>query len=137
MVGHLRAVLLGLAVLAVAAVSGACDLSIGGPTPGPTPAELGIRGVVLLGPTCPVVSRSSPCVRPYVARLAILDGDDQVVTEVTSGPDGRFEVTLPPGEYTIQPIPGGQPVPNARPIAVAVSEGEYTDVEIDYDTGIR
>ncbi len=110
----------------------------GGPTPVPSlPLDSGIRGFVQLGPTCPVVTRDVPCTTPYVAVLVILDMDDGEVARVTSGADGRFEVLLAPGEYTIAPTPGGDPLPSAPPQAVSVVAASFTEVEINYDTGIR
>jgi hypothetical protein len=109
------------------------------PTPAPTPVLSGIRGIVNLGPTCEDATRRSPCIEPYSADLVILDASDEVVARVMSGPDGRFEVTLPPGIYTIQPVPpaNGDPFPVGRTISVVVGEEEYTEVGVDYDTGIR
>lgn len=109
------------------------------PSPAPTPVLSGIRGIVHLGPTCEDATRASPCIEPYRADLVILDADDEVVARVTSGADGRFEVTLPPGVYTIQPVPpaNGDLFPNGDPISVVVGEEEYTEIGVDYDTGIR
>lgn len=110
----------------------------GGPSPVPSaPLDSGIRGFVRLGPTCPVETRDVPCTTPYVAVLVILDADDREVARVTSGEDGRFEVLLPPGEYTIAPTPGGDPLPSAPPQSVSVVAGSFTEIEINYDTGIR
>jgi hypothetical protein len=94
---------------------------------------------VHLGPTCEDASRASPCIEPFSADLVILDAADDVVARVTSGPDGTFEVTLPPGVYTIQPVPpeNGDPFPAGRIISVVVGEEAYTEVGVDYDTGIR
>ena len=90
-----------------------------------------------LEPTChDAAAAATPCVEPYAARLVIIDGDGDKVTEVRSGEDGRFEVALPPGEYLIVPAPGGDPFPNGQPVAATVVPGEYTDVVIDYDSGL-
>lgn len=109
----------------------------------PTPTALvpsGIRGTVSLGPTCPgpvdPSATQEPCVTPYSAQLAILDGEGNVVARVTSGADGKFAVDLPPGEYTVAPQ-NGDPVPSAQSQPVTVTAGEYTEIEINYDTGIR
>ncbi len=110
----------------------------GGPTPPPSvPLDSGIGGFVQLGPTCPVQTRDVPCTTPYVAVLVILDMNDGEVARVTSGEDGHFEVLLAPGQYTIAPTPGGDPLPSAPPQAVSVVAGTFTEVEINYDTGIR
>ncbi|MBA3308005.1 MAG: hypothetical protein H0T04_04885 [Chloroflexi bacterium] len=124
---------LSSAVLLTAAACGP-----GGPSSvPPVPLDSGIRGFVQLGPTCPVETRDVPCTTPYVAVLVILDLEQQEVTRVTSDPDGRFEVLLAPGEYTIAPTPGGDPLPSASPQAVSVVAGSFAEVEINYDTGIR
>ncbi len=123
-------------LLAVLLVVAACGP--GGPSAVPSaPLDSGIRGFVQLGPTCPVETRDVPCTTPYVAVLVILDRDQREVARVTSGEDGRFEVFLAPGEYTIAPTPGGDPLPSAAPQAVSVVAGSFAEVEINYDTGIR
>jgi hypothetical protein len=108
----------------------------------PTPtadAGTGIRGVVTLGPTCPVEQPGqAPCVTPYAATLVVTAVEDgSVVARVTSGDDGTFEVLVPPGDYVIAPEPGGDPFPVGQPVAVHVDAGAFTDVEVAYDTGIR
>jgi hypothetical protein len=68
-----------------------------------------------------------------VARIVILDTDGHKVGEVTSAADGTFEILLAPGEYVLQPIPGGDPWPRAEARSVTVVEGEMSEVEIDYE----
>ena len=139
--GRLRGRLLALAV-AASVVLGGCQAILDPevtPSPTPTPVQSGIRGIVHLGPMCEDATRRSPCIEPYSANLVILDASDEVVARVTSGPDGRFEVTLPPGVYTIQPVPpaNGDLFPAGRTISAVVGEEAYTEVGVDYDTGIR
>lgn len=113
------------------------------PEPGATPVPpSGIRGTVVLGPTCPIGDEPDPlepipCLTPYVAQLVILDADNRVAGTVTSDADGRFEITLDPGDYVVTPRAGDQPFPIAQPVSVTVVAGEYVEVEINYDTGIR
>jgi len=107
-------------------------------TPSPTVLDSGIRGIVLLGPVCPSDSTvSSPCLTPYAANLVITDSDGNVVTSVASGPDGTFQVLLPPGDYVIQPDNGPDGNPSSIPQPVTVGPDEFEQVEIDYDTGLR
>ncbi len=102
----------------------------------------GIEGIVKLGPTCPVESTPGandpvPCVTPYSAQLVVLDGENAVVARVTSGADGTFRVDVPPGEYIVAPATGSDSYPIANPVSVTVTNGQYVQVEINYDTGIR
>jgi hypothetical protein len=127
-----RALTLGAVVFTVA-----CGTA-GGRTP-----SSGIAGRVLAGPTCPVerVPPSPQCApRPLAARLRIHPvGKRSPVEVVRSGPDGRFRVRLPPGNYVLRPLaePGSAfPRPPA-PRDVRVHAWRFTSVTITYDTGIR
>jgi Prealbumin-like fold domain len=131
-----RGVLLGLLLLLAVGCS-----EIGIPVDTPTPPS-GIRGTVVLGPTCPVeqepgANEPIPCLTPYSANLAIIDSEGVRVESVTSGADGRFQVNLPPGDYVVTPASGPDTYPIAQPVSVTVPQGVYADVEINYDTGIR
>jgi hypothetical protein len=122
--------------LVVAGSLAGCDTFA--PEPSPTTATLtGIHGVVLLGPTCNKPVAASPCLEAYSARLVIFDPDGRVVGDVSSNADGTFQLSLPPGDYVIQPAAGGDPFPRAEAQNVTVVEGEMTEVEIDYETRDR
>jgi hypothetical protein len=117
-------------------VLGACaapvtETTSSAPVDGPS----GIVGIVLVGPECRRPSEASPCLVPYAARLVILDPDGRIVGEVTSGSDGTFRLEVPPGDYVIQPSPGGDPFPRAEARTVTVVAGEMSEVEIDYERG--
>lgn len=128
------------ALLALAfAVAGCAEIGLPFET---DPAASGIRGVVTLSPTCPVqaspgANEPEPCVTPYAAKLVVLDGENVVVTRVTSGQDGIFTVDLPPGDYVVAPETGADSYPIAQPQSVTVVAGQYAEVAINYDTGIR
>jgi len=92
-------------------------------------------GIVLVGPECRRPTEASPCLVAYEARLVILDSDGRPVAETSSGPDGTFRVELPPGDYVVQPAPGGDPFPRAEARSVTVVAGEMSEVEIDYERG--
>jgi hypothetical protein len=127
------------AVALVAVVIGGCsEIGLGETLAPPS----GIRGTVLLGPTCPIGGEPGahdpvPCLTPYSAELVVLDLESVVVERITSGTDGKFTVDLPPGEYVIAPEGGENPYPIAQPVPVTVAPGQYIEVEINYDTGIR
>lgn len=131
-VARRRAILLVL--LALTVLLAAC-----GPSVPSAPPNTGIRGTVTLGPTCPVERVGEPpCITPLAAALAITSAEDgSVVARVSSGPDGAFQVDVPPGDYVIVPEPGGDPFPFGQPVEVTVEAGAYTEVEVAYDTGIR
>ncbi len=106
----------------------------------------GVEGIVLVGPTCPVERVDSPCAdRPAAVALAAYAGTAgaaQVVGTVTSGADGRFRLSLPPGTYTLQRAPcdprtGNCNFPRIIPQPVTVRAGAYAAVVVHGDTGIR
>ncbi|HEY9287384.1 MAG TPA: hypothetical protein VIT43_05110 [Candidatus Dormibacteraeota bacterium] len=103
------------------------------------PAGTGIQGMVVVGPTCPVERLNSPCPpHPLAATVVIRNSNDVEVARVTSGRDGRFQVDLPAGSYTLvgQPI-NGNPFPRPTSVAAVVQSGRYTAVTVTYDSGIR
>lgn len=103
------------------------------------PPATGIRGIVTLGPTCPVEQVGQPpCVEPLAATLAVTSAEDgSVVARVDSGADGTFTVDVPPGDYVVVPEPGADAFPFGQPVEVTVVAGTYTEIEVAYDTGIR
>jgi hypothetical protein len=106
------------------------------------PAETGVRGVVVAGPTCPVetIPPQSDCeARPVDgAVLLIQDADRREVARATSAVDGRFELVLAPGAYRVVPQPVGGVMGTAGESSFTVELGEpWTELTIDYDTGIR
>ncbi len=125
----------------VACVAMACgEVGISGTTPEP-PA--GIKGTVVLGPTCAVSGDPgsfdpvpSACLTPYAAQMVVLDGENKVVARVVSGSDGTFRVDVPPGDYIVTPATTDS-YPIAQPVSVTVVPGQYVTVQINYDTGIR
>jgi hypothetical protein len=130
--------LLGL-VLAGSVVIGCSEIGIDLDTP---PPPSGITGTVLLGPTCPVESSPGahdpvPCLTPYAATLVVLDDEGVKVATVTSGADGKFQVNLAPGDYVVTPESGTDTYPIAQPQSVTVATGVYTEIQVNYDTGIR
>jgi hypothetical protein len=101
--------------------------------------DSGIRGTVLLGPTCPVETLESPCPdRPLAdVEIRVLRGSDVVAT-VRSDGEGRFAVALDPGRYEVQAVvEEGGPGMSAKPIDVVVTNGVFNDVNVPVDSGIR
>ena len=135
-----RRTALALIVALALCVTGCDEIGLVGPTSTPTS---GIRGNVVLGPTCAVESEPgandpvpSACLTPYAAQLVVLDSENKVVAQIASAGDGTFTVDLPPGDYVVTPATSDS-YPIAQPVPVSVSPGQYATVQINYDTGIR
>jgi hypothetical protein len=100
-------------------------------------APQGIEGVVLIGPQCPVVSLHEPCPDlPYEATIDVRVRGGDSVARVRSDADGTFRIGLRPGAYTLRPE-SGDPFPIATEQDVDVTAGEYSEVTVHFDTGIR
>lgn len=95
----------------------------------------GIRGTVFAGPACPGPAHvDSPCPDlPVAMTLEVVQGTS-VVAAVTSGADGRFNVALAPGSYTVRSRSG---LPALRSQSITVTVGAYTEVALHADTGMR
>lgn len=104
------------------------------------PANAGIEGQVLVGPTCPVVQQGKECPdNPYQATLTVLDssGTRQVARFQTDN-EGRFRFPLAPGNYILHPeTPENMPLPIAPEQIFTVTEGQFTQISVVYDSGIR
>src|ERR671924_1009290 len=104
----------------------------------PATGSSGIEGTVTVGPTCPVERVASPCPdRPISRGVSVRDGAGREVAHVTSGADGRFRVALAPGTYSLVGESNGSILPRPIPTKASVREGQYTHVEVRYDSGIR
>jgi hypothetical protein len=116
----------GIVALAVASASGA-----------PHSVDSGIRGLVVVGPTCPVQRPGQNCTRPYRAWITIRRQRSHVLAvHVRSGSDGVFVARLSPGRYLLQPH-NGRPYPHARSQTVTVGRHRFTEVTVSFDSGIR
>ncbi len=125
----------------VLVLAAACNPGAGSSTaPMATPLfATGVHGVVLAGPTCPVErAGQSPCVRSVAgATILALDSAGHEVGRAVSDAAGGYFLRLPPGTYKIVPqvVPGLMRAPAATP--VIVSDGAPTQLDLQYDTGIR
>jgi Carboxypeptidase regulatory-like domain len=121
------------ALVAASLLAGACA----GSTSTVQGASSGIEGKVVLGPMCPVETQDSPCpAKPLAADVVVSTVDGEKVAGVRSGGDGRFRVSVPPGDYliTVEKLEGIQFV---KPLPVTVQDGAFVDVTVSVDSGIR
>ncbi|MBI3241064.1 MAG: carboxypeptidase regulatory-like domain-containing protein [Chloroflexi bacterium] len=117
--------------LLLALILAACG---GGNTPAPVG---GIEGQVLIGPMCPVVQVGTPCPdQPYQATITVLDANGNQVAQFRSDAQGQFHVSLVLGTYTLRPESPDH-FTRAGEQTVTVSAGQFTQVMIIYDNGIR
>lgn len=104
----------------------------------------GIEGQALLGPVCPGPQiaggpEATRCTdKPYQATFQVLNERGKVVTTFQTDENGRFEVALSPGTYTLVPETNPNAVfPRAGTQTVTVNDNELTQITISFDTGIR
>ena len=114
-------------VLLLALLVAACG-TIGGPASG-------ISGTIVAGPACPgPVRLDSPCPdRPVAMTVEVVSGTTVAAT-FTSDANGAFSVNVGPGTYRLRSKNG---LPALRSPTVVVVEGQFTQVELHADTGIR
>jgi hypothetical protein len=102
------------------------------------PAGTGIRGVVTLGPSCPVETVTSPCPDTPFQGDVTATASDGTTTTVTTDAQGRFAMDLREGTYVVVAVtPNGSGPPTAVPQTVQVDAGAYTRITLEVDTGIR
>ncbi|MCI0521373.1 MAG: carboxypeptidase-like regulatory domain-containing protein [Chloroflexi bacterium] len=108
------------------------------PDPAVQQGESGVEGMVTLGPACPGPVRvDSPCPdEPYQATMSVLDAQEKLVLQFQSDAEGKYRQPLPPGLYTLHPE-SPDALPYAEDVPVLVQAGQFTRVDIHYDSGIR
>ena len=105
----------------------------------PTPTDSGIAGKVLLGPICPVMIEGQECPdQPYQATLTVIDSKGRKIVQFQTDEQGNFKIPLAPGEYVLHPeTPPDKPLPYADEQTFTVAPGEFTRLNVLYDSGIR
>jgi hypothetical protein len=101
--------------------------------------QSGIEGTVTEGPMCPgpVHIGDNTCPdQPYQATIIVLNAQNAKVTQFQTDTKGIFQIMLPPGRYILHPI-SGKPLPRGSDQMVEVTSGQFTQVNIVYDTGMR
>ena len=95
-----------------------------------------VTGLTVAGPRCPVQSADNRCPpTPVSVRILVEDRNGHRVTTFQSGPDGRFDIRLPAGEYTFSTTdPAG---PRLAPRRITLVAGGIYDIRLELDTGIR
>ncbi len=107
-------------------------------SPESTPAATsGIHLTATIGPTCPGPQRlGQVCTKPYEGTFIVVNKAGTEVARATTDQTGRATINLPPGDYVISPRVEGK-LPSAAATPVTVLSGQYVEISIGLDTGIR
>ena len=98
----------------------------------------GVRGIVTIGPVKPVQRVGEENTKPFQTKLVVKTEDGtQEIMKFSSGPNGEFQIELPPGSYTIERDQGSEKYPRCDPTKVVVRPNKFSKVRITCDTGIR
>lgn len=108
--------------------------------PVPSTGATGITGRATAGPICPVERPGDAACAPRPvagAEIVVTDASGAEVGKVTTLPDGSFALELPAGDYTVQgqSVDGLMGAPDR--LSVTVRVGALSDIDLQYDTGIR
>ena len=107
-------------------------------TPSPTLSS-GVEGLVTEGPMCPgpVAIGDTKCQdKPYQATISILDSNNKPIYQFQTDVSGYFKIALAPGTYILHPE-SDNALPRAADQSIVVVTGQFTQVTIMYDTGMR
>lgn len=98
----------------------------------------GVHGQVTAGPTCPVEREDQPCPPSPVrdTRIDALGAGERVAGSAVTDDDGRYAITLEPGDYTLRVVVDGM-FPSCPDTPVRITGGPPATADIDCDTGIR
>lgn len=103
----------------------------------PAISASGIRLTATMGPTCPGPERPGQvCTQPFEGLFVVTDNSGAEVASITTNQNGKATIDLPPGAYTITPKIEGR-FPSGAPTTVTVLSGQYVEVSVELDTGIR
>ncbi len=76
--------------------------------------------------------------QPYQAMLTVLNTNRKEVLQFETEEDGRYIVSLPPGDYILRPeSPQDMPLPYASEQYLTVLPDKMTQLIVTYDSGIR
>jgi hypothetical protein len=99
--------------------------------------DSGVEGGVTIGPTCPVVRPDQPCPnRLYQVTLTVFNQAGKKIAQIQTDVNGLYRLELQPGDFIMHPE---SPIvmPQAQDQPFTVFEGQFTHLDIVYDSGIR
>lgn len=95
----------------------------------------GVLGQVVMWPSCPA-ENSSECTAPEPADgvIQVRSSTTGVVAATAETSAGHFRIPLTPGEYRLEAIVDGM---ICTPVQVTVPPGDWFQVEVRCDSGVR
>lgn len=105
------------------------------------PFDSGVEGVVMLGPTCPVMREGddSCADKPYATNIQVIEvgsPNSSPFATVESDEQGKYKIMLPPGEYALQPV-GGSVMPRCETKNITIDPSKIIEINLSCDSGIR
>jgi hypothetical protein len=100
----------------------------------------GLHITAVAGPTCPVEQPGDPACAPKPVpdvSVVIMDGNGTILDRIVLNASGTGVITLDPGDYIVRAegVQGFMSGPEAQ--RVTVVDGRMTQVDLQFDTGIR
>jgi hypothetical protein len=102
-------------------------------------SETGIEGVITINPWHPgPIKAHEPVSKPLANSTWVIKNDKgDVATEFTTDAQGGFQISLPPGRYSISLKDKKSGVGKFGPFDVEVVAGKMTNVQWQCDSGLR
>lgn len=102
-------------------------------------AATGVSGSVTVSPAHPGPQRIGESNRAPMrnASIRVLDAQRHVVAHAVTGTDGRFSVTLPSGDYSVEVDVGTAVLPRCGSAQANVQDGHVAEVQLECDSGMR
>lgn len=102
-------------------------------------AATGVSGSVTISPAHPGPQRIGESGRAPMkdASIRVLDAHRRVVAHAVTGADGRFCVTVPPGDYSVEVDVGTAVLPRCDSVRASVRSGHVAEVQVACDSGMR
>ena len=100
----------------------------------------GLHVTAMAGPTCPVEQPGDPACAPKPVpnvSVVIMDGNGTIMDRIVLNASGTGVITLDPGDYIVRAegVQGFMSGPEAQ--RVTVVDGRMTQVDLQFDSGIR
>ncbi len=116
----------------------ASTMGVGSQAQGDTGSATGVKGAETVSPAAPGPQRlGASGTAPFAGKeIHLFDPTGALAGSALTAPDGRFEIRVAPGAYSLRVATKGA-FPRCPPASVAVREGILSTVEIRCDSGMR